>query len=56
MSKPDREKCAEGIPEVHDVKTREKVGASFSAIDSEKMAVTIGVNNSMQQMRIIFKL
>ena len=44
----------ESIPEVHDVKTREKVGSS-SAIDSKKMAITIGVNNSMQQMSSIFK-
>ena len=55
-SRPDSEWCREPIPEVHNVTSGKKKGAAFSTIDGKKVGITVGVNNSMEEMSVIFKL
>jgi hypothetical protein len=54
--KPDSKRCAEPIPEVHDLMSEQDRGATFPAIESKKMGVAIGVNHSVQKMRVVFQL
>lgn len=55
-SEPDGKSLTKAIPEVHNVATREILGATLSTIEGEKVAEPIGVNNRMKKMLVILQL
>lgn len=55
-NKPDRKGTTKPVPKVHNLATGEKKGAALSAVESKKMAKAIGVDNSVEKMRVIFQL
>lgn len=55
-TKPDRKGMTKAVQEVHEMATGEKKGAALFAVESEKMAKAIGVDDSVEKVSLIFQL